>query len=149
MKKLSSVFYMGVGVAISLLAVLTMHLPFLQVDGSIVSASSIFWSSGAGTIKGAWPAFVGFMLILASAIALLILALPYVQPSAKVEKIVLISVLTFQIVGAILVLFVGVIYSSMNPIEVSTVSLCPGWFIFLVLMLLDLGCSVMALVLDW
>lgn len=149
MKKLTSIFFMGLATALAVLAVLTMFLPFLEVNGSVVSAASVFWSSGARTIKGAWPSFVGFMLILASAIALLVLSLPFVQPSAKVEKIVLISLLSALTLGFILVALTAVFYSSFNPVEVSHIVLYPGYYIFMILTLCSIGSTLRALVLDW
>ncbi len=149
MKKLTSVFYMYFGAGCAIFAVLMMFTPFLKVDGSVVNATKVFWNSGANTISGAWMSFVGFMLVLISGLVLFVLALPFSQPSAKVEKIVLISSLALLVIGLILVGGIALFYGSMNPVEVSSIVLYPGYYLFLVAAVLAIACNLMALVLDW
>ena len=149
MKKLSSVFYMYFGAVTGLIAVLLMNAPFLTADGTTKRATNLFWNSGANSIHGFWPAFMGFMFILVAAIALIVLGLPVIQPSAKIEKIVLISIIGALVVGTILIAIAPGVYASLNPIEISSTTLQPGYFIFLVFALLTIAASVVALVKDW
>ena len=149
MKKLSSVFYMYFGAGSAMLAVLAMFLPCVSVDGTIKQAAACFWNSGAGNIHGAWVSFIGFMLVLLAGLALFVLALPFMQPTAKQEKLLLISSLALFVVGGFLVILLPVFYQSANPVFVSSVVPYPGLYIFLFLDLITIACNVMALVLDW
>ena len=149
MKRLSSVFYMYFGAGASVFAVLCMFLPCVSVDGTIKQAAACFWNSGAGNIQGAWMTFIGFMFVLVSALMLFILALPFVQPTAKQEKVILISSLCLLFIGGLLVTLLPVFYQILNPVKVSGIIPYPGLYIFLFLDLVSIACSVMALKLDW
>ena len=110
MKKLSSVFYMWVGLGFGLLAVLMMFVPFVKMSGDILAAKSLFF--GNEVYGGAWPSFVGFMFILVGALMMGIMALPMIQPSSQTEKIVLISAGVLLLVGGILVGLIHVLYEA-------------------------------------
>ena len=150
MKKLSSVFYMWVGFGTGLIATLSMFLPYIGRDGGIYRATSFFFNNSFGFEKGAWPSFIGFMLILVAAIGLGVMALPFLQPSAKVEKIVLISVAGCALVGTILAVLLKPIYGGFNPdISYSLSNYLAGFYFTLIFGLLTVAASVMAIVLDW
>ena len=149
MKKLSSVFYMGVGLGLGILSVLMMFVPFARYDGNtIIAARHMFWRVGES--GGAWPAFVGYMLILAGALMMGVMALPFIQPTIKAEKIVLISSAAAILLGAILVglapveyqLLGGTFYNNFDYFHV-------GFYLTMVFSLGAIAMDVVALVLDW
>ena len=149
MKKLSSVFYMWVGLGLGVLAVLMMLVPFARYDGvSTIAARHMFWSVGES--GGAWPAFMGYMFILAGALMTGVMALPFIQPSIKAEKIVLISSAALIFVGAILVglisveypLLGGTFYTHLDYFHV-------GFYLTMVFSAGAIAMDVVALVLDW
>lgn len=149
MKKLSSVFYMWIGLGLSVLAVLMMFVPFASFDGgTTVAARHLFWSEG--TEGGAWPAFIGYMLILAGGIALGIIALPFIQISTKVEKAVLFTSGAFILVGAVLSCLITVEYSAMGGTFYGNFDyFLPGFYLTLFFSLGALAMDAIALILDW
>lgn len=152
MRKLSSVFYMWVAFAFGVIAVLAMFLPTMTKDGGdICRATSFFWNFADE--KGAWPAFAGYMLILVGAIASAVIALPFVQPSVKVEKIVLISSIVAIAVGTIAVGLLQVEYSLFNGnrvgFELSNLTYLVGWYFTVVSGVIAVAADVIALKLDW
>lgn len=149
MKKLSSVFYMWIGFAAGILAVLMMFLPCLAFNSgnTIVSAKDLFW--GEGTAGGAWPAFVGYMLILFGSLITGILALPFIQPTVKAEKIVLISSAICLLAGAVLVGLIKVEYFANNGYYRYFSYYAAGYFITLSLAAITFICDIIALMLDW
>ena len=150
MKKLSSVFYMWVGFGTGIIATLAMFLPFIARDGGTYRATSFFFNNTFDFEKGAWPSFVGFMLILVAAIALGVMALPFLQPSAKVEKIVLISAAGCALVGTILAVLLKSLYGAFNPdIAYSLSNYLAGFYFTLIFGLLTVASTVVAIVLDW
>ena len=149
MKNLSSVFYMWVGLGLGVLAVLMMFVPFASYDaGTIIAARHMFWSLGES--GGAWPAFVGYMLILVGALMMGVMAMPFIQPTIKAEKIVLISSAAAILLGAILVglapveyqLLGGTFYNNFDYFHV-------GFYLTMVFSLGAIAMDVVALVLDW
>lgn len=155
MKKLSSIFYMWFGFGAAIVSVLSMFLPFLICDNNVKPATYFFFNDATGTVLGAWTSFVGFMLILAAGLCLAIMALPFVQPSAKVEKIVLISSFIALIVGLFLVAFTSVIYTWLNtsvaahPTTPIITLVHAGYYICLTGAGVAAICAFMALKLDW
>lgn len=149
MKKLSSVFYMWVGLGLGLLAVLMMLIPFARYDGNtIIAARHMFFSVGQS--GGAWPAFVGYMFILVGALMTGVMALPFIQPSIKAEKIVLISSAALIFVGAILVGLITVEYPLLGGTFYSHLDyFLPGFYLTLVFSIGAIAMDVVALVLDW
>ena len=147
MKKLSSVFYMWIGLALGILAVLMMFVPIASYSGTTLAATHMFW--GEGQSGGAWPAFVGYMFILVGAIMTGVMALPIIQPTVKAEKIVLITSGALILVGVILVSLITVEYSANNGYYDYFDYFLPGYYLTLVFGLGAAGMDVVALVLDW
>ena len=148
MKRLSSVFYMWVGLGFGLLAVIMMFVPVASLSGGyIVAAKDLFW--GDGVNGGAWPSFVGFMLIFVGALAMGVMALPMIQPSTSTEKIVLISSGAAILVGGILVGLIYVFYHANNGFYSFLDSYHAGYFLALSFAAIAIVADVMALVLDW
>lgn len=151
MKKLSSIFYMWVGFGTAIVSVLAMFIPFISCDSTIYPATHYFFNSPSGSVLGNWTSFVGFMLILAAGLAMGILALPFVQPSAKAEKIVLISSFVALVVGFILVGFTGYLFEAMNANKTMPIigHYYPGFYIALICAGLSAGSCMIAVKLDW
>ena len=149
MKKLSSVFYMWFGLGLGVLAVLMMFVPFASYDsGTTIAARHLFW--GVGQSGGAWPAFVGYMLILLGALMTGLLALPFIQPTIKAEKIVLISSIALILVGVILVGLITVEYSLLGGTFYSNLDyFLAGFYLTIFFSLGAIAMNVIALVLDW
>ena len=147
MKKLSSVFYMWVGLGFGLLAVLMMFVPVANVNGSIVASKDLFF--GSGVYGGAWPSFVGYMFILVGALMMGVMALPFIQPSSSTEKIVLISAGGLILVGAVLVGLIHVLHTAMNGFYQYLDNYCAGYFLALSFAAIALAADAMALALDW
>lgn len=151
-KKLSSVFYMWFAFGLGIISVLVMFAPFMTNEyGDVTSANGFFWNDGP--TNGAWPVFVGFMLILVSAIASGVIALPFIQISEKLEKIILISSISAFVVGAIMIGLLPVMYSSLNGakvgFELSDFTLLGGWYVSLITAVAAAVFNVIALKLDW
>ena len=151
MKKLSSVFYMWVGLGFGLLAVLMMFVPFVKMSGDILAAKELFFGDRAygGNSGGAWPSFVGFMFILVGALMMGVMALPMIQPSAQTEKIVLISAGALLLVGGVLVGLIHVLYEANGGFAPYLDNYCAGYFLALSFTAVAIAMDVMALVLDW
>ena len=147
MKKLSSVFYMWVGLGFGLLAVLMMFVPVAQLSGSIVSSKELFF--GNGVYGGAWPSFVGYMFILVGALMMGVMALPFIQPSSSTEKIVLISAGALLLVGGVLVGLIHVLYEANNGFHPYLDNYCAGYFLALSFTAVAIAMDVVALMLDW
>ena len=148
MNKLSSVFYMLFGLGFAVLAVLMMFVPMASLsNGYIVSGAQMFW--GKGVNGGAWPAFVGYMLILVGGLTMGVMALPFIQPSTKTEKIVLISAGAAIFIGAVLVGLIFVEYSANNGYYKNLDYFHAGYYLTLAFSAIALASDVVALVLDW
>lgn len=147
-KQLSSVFYMWMGFAFAIIAVLSMFLPFITVDTDTVAIKSFFFNDNAGLVKGAWPCFMGYMFILVGGLAMGVMGLSIIQPSAKVEKIVLISAGALILVGTILALLFKPIYLGLNP-ESDVGDPLVGFYFTLVFGAAAVGMDATAIVLDW
>lgn len=150
---LSSVVFMWIGVGLAIIATLMMFVPGIQ-GGSIASSAAIFWGPvTAGVYSqavnvGAWPAFVGYMLILLGGLILAVLALPFVQPSAKAEKITCIVSGICLLAGAVLVFLTTTIFVSLNGLDAKLYTQLAGPYIAGSLALLALGCDVAVIILD-
>ena len=149
MKKLSSVFYMWIGLGLGVLSVLMMFVPFACFDGgTIIAARHMFWS--VGTEVGAWPGFVGYMLILVGALMTGFMALPFIQPTIKMEKIVLISSAALVLIGTVLACLVTVEYSAMGGSFYGVFNYFHvGFYLTIIFSLGNIAMDVIALVLDW
>lgn len=150
-EKLSSVFYMWVAFALGAIAVLFMLTPVLvDENANYVSATSVFWNNGLH--NGAWPAFIGYMLILVGSLASAIIALPIIQPSAKVEKIVLISSIAAMVIGLVAVGLLQIEYSGFNKgvdFSLDKLHYLWGWYVSMFAGLAAIAMDVVALKLDW
>ena len=149
MKNLSSVFYMLIGFGFAVLAVLMMFVPIASLSGGFIySAEKMFW--GAGVYGGAWPAFVGYMLILVGGLGMAVLALPFIQPTIKAEKIVLISCGALILIGAVLVALIYVEYKAFNGYQSNHLDyFAAGYYLTLAFSAIAVGADITALVLDW
>ena len=149
MKNLSSVFYMWLGLGLGVLSVLMMFVPFAVYDGgTIIAARHMFW--GLGESGGAWPAFAGYMLILVGALMMGVMALPFIQPTIKAEKIVLISSAAAILIGLILVGLISVEYPLLGGTFYSHLDYFhAGFYLTMVFGLGAIAMDVIALVLDW
>jgi len=136
MKKLNSVWFMWFAFAAGVIAVLMMFAPCVDVGkGYICGANSIFFNSGtAPGSRGAWPAFIGYMLILAGTLAAGVIALPVVKISFKAERCILYTAAVAEVVGIVLAALIGVWYGLLNG-RVSSIpsyTLYPGTYIMIV-----------------
>ncbi len=149
MKNLSSVFYMWVGLGLGILSVFMMFVPFAVYDGgTVIAARHMFW--GLGESGGAWPAFVGYMLILVGALMMGVMALPFIQPTIKAEKIVLIFSIGAILVGLILVGLISVEYPLLGGTFYNHLDYFhAGFYLTIVFGLGAIAMDVIALVLDW
>lgn len=149
MSKLSSTFYKWLAFGLGIIAVLAMFLPFMT-DEYLAdrNATSFFWDVGSD--KGAWPTFVGFMLILAGALVTGVLATPFVELSEKSEKIVSISAAVAMGIGVILVGFLQVMYAGFNGFKtgwtLADFTYLAGFYISVIAGALATGASVVAII---
>jgi len=114
MKKLSSIWFMWIAFGIGIISMLMMFVPAIHTIGQTQNATGLFFNSASGTIKGAWSGFVGYMLIVVASLGSAVIALPFIQPSIKQERIALISILAAFVVGAVLVFTMVPVYASLN-----------------------------------
>lgn len=149
MKNLSSVFYMWVGLGLGVLSVLMMFVPFAVYDGgTVIAARHMFWTVGES--GGAWPAFVGYMLILLGALMMGVMAMPFIQPTIGAEKIVLISSSALILIGAVLVGLISVEYPLLGGTFYSHLDYFhAGFYLTMVFACGAIAMDVVALVLDW
>lgn len=152
--KASSVVYMWIAFGCGFIAWLMMFCPALNdtVRGNgPIAATSIFFPSMGGVTQGAWPAFIGYMLVIFAMLANGILALPFVQPSAKTEKIVLFSSLGAEFVGLVLVSLISVEYCGLNGSWTSLAGsyIMGGTITFIVFDVLMMAATGLAIHQDW
>ena len=122
--KLNSVVFMGIGSFLAIIAVLLMFAPGIQGLSEIVSSADVFFGQ-VGSVcfeNGAWPVFVGYMLILLGALIMGIIALPIVKISSKLEKAFLFTAIASLFVGAILVMCIVPIVTGLAPAN------NPSWY---------------------
>ena len=150
MKKLSSVWFMWFAFGFGVISVLLMFTPHLHASAGRYSGAQVFFNT-VTMYKGAWPSFVGYMLILVGALALGILALPFVQPSVQQEKIVLISSISALVIGSLLVMLISVWFSIVNNNNSYDVNVYPlaGTFVAGGFALLAATSGAIALKKDW
>lgn len=148
--KLSSAVFLWIGAGLVLIAMIMIGVPAIEVDGTR-NSGQIFWDF-IPTFKGVWPMFVGYMLVLVAGLLMAVIAIPTFQPSAGVEKIILIIAGAMLVIGIVLICLFKVLFVVMNGWASSysdVLTLYPGPFIAAALALLALGCDVTALALDW
>lgn len=143
---LSSVWYMGFAVVFGLIAMFMMFAPNFYFSGKVYSGVETFFPN---IFNGAWPAFLGYMLVTLGFVATGLMALPIVKPSAKVEKVVLIGSIICELVGLFLVAFIMNEYLGFNNFASSTAYLKGGVISFIVFDSLTICSTLMAAVLDW
>ena len=151
--KLDSVVFMWISFGLTLLAVLMMFVPAFIAEGQTYNAISGFFNSESGTYKGAWPAFIGYMLILAGGLATGVLALPTIQPSYGAEKLTLLIASVLEAIGIFLVMMCVVWWCLLNYGNVDYVThsgyhLHAGSYICGSLSILAILCNIRALFLD-
>lgn len=151
MRKYSSIFYMWIGFGAGIIATLSMFMPYLSREGGIYRATSFFYNNNWGFEKGAYLSLVGFIFILLAAIGLGALALPFVQPSAKVKKLILISLICLSFSGMLFALLLKPIYAGLNPTVPYYVlgHYLAGFYFTLIFGLFTTASGVVALLLDW
>ena len=134
------------------LSLLMMFVPLFKAGGHVYNATDGFFSSGSGVPGsfGAWPAFVGFMLILVSTLATLFISLP-IAISFKTEKIVLIGGAILNVIGTVLIMLILVEWCGFNNWIYSPGKgawLYPGAYLASAFALLAAGCNIVALKYD-
>ncbi len=116
----SSVTLMIVSCVFLFLAVIMMFFPNIichSLPRDVYAAFRIFFNNQAQAgFKGAWPVFVGYMLLLACAILTLFMALPFWQYDYKTERILFITLTVCELVGAALIGLINVWLFAMNDI---------------------------------
>ena len=124
MKKLNSVWFMAFSVIAGLLALLMMFFPLFEDGAHVYNATNGFFDNGNGFVKGAWPTFLGFMLILLTTVSTFVISLPVMKISITTEKIVLIGGAILNLVGLVLIMLITVFWCSFNnlPLSVGTLS---------------------------
>ena len=148
MKRLSSVRFMAFSVVLGLLSLLMMFVPLFKAGGTVYNATTGFFDSGSGIAgtNGAWPAFVGFMLILVSTAAVFIISLP-IKISFGVEKLVLIGGSILDLIGLVLIMLITVEWCGINNWIMSPSNgawLYPGSYLASFFALLAVCCNVQA-----
>ena len=152
---LSSVWYMGFAFLFGLIAMLMMFAPAFYntcVGFRPYAATEVFFDAAGGLVKGAWPAFLGYMLVTLGFVATGIIALPIIRPSAKLEKVILIGSVICEFAGLILVSLILVEYNGFNNVasEIAAKSYLKGGTIsFIVFDILTMCSTAMAALLDW
>lgn len=148
--KISSVVFLWIGAGLAIIAMIMIGVPAIEVDGT-KNSGQIFWDF-VPTFKGVWPMFVGYMLVLVAGLLMAVIAIPTFQPSASVEKIVLIIAGAMLVLGIVLICLFKVVFVAINGWASGysdVLSLYPGPFIAAGLAFLALGCDITALALDW
>ena len=115
--QVSSVVFMWFSVVLSLIALLMMFVPQIHYFGRDYAATynNLFFngkiSSGSIYSIGAWPSFVGYILIAIAVVVIFVLALPTFQPSFETEKIMLFGGIGLNTLGSLLVWFTLIWYA--------------------------------------
>lgn len=146
MRKLNSVWFMAFSVVLGLLSLLMMFVPLFNARGTVYNATTGFFNSGF--TAGAWPAFVGFMLILVTTIAVFVISLPNVQISFKTEKLVLLGGAFLNVIGLVLIMLITVEFNGFNEWRYAfgkDIQLYPGAYLASFFALLAAGCNIVAL----
>ena len=148
--KLSSAVFLWIGAGLVLIAMIMIVVPALDIQG-IKNSGELFWNQ-TGLYDGVWPMFVGYMLVLVAGLLMAVIAIPTFQPSAGVEKIILIIAGAMLVIGIVLICLFKVMFVAINGWASGygdVLTLYPGPFIAAALAFLALGCDVTALALDW
>lgn len=151
-KVITSETMMLIGFLFAVLAISMMFVP--AIDGKIINSSvDIFFDRPGADIRvGVWPVFVGYMLITLGGIILLIMALPFVKPTLKLEKAILIITIILLTAGAVLCFITYNLVIIMNNFSSglqNVYSPLAGPYLAGIFSLISAGCTVWALKLDW
>jgi len=151
--KLDSVVFMWISFGLVILAVLMMFVPLFVAQGQTYNVVSGCFNSASGAYKGAWPTFVGFMLILVGGLMTGVLALPSIQPSYTGEKLVLVLASVLEVLGATLIMtsllwWCLLNYDNLDYVTHSGYYLQAGSYIAMIFSVLAVSCNVRALLLD-
>ena len=150
--RLDSVVYMWISFGLILIAVLVMFVPLYAAEGQVFSATNNGGFFGNAVHEGAWPSFIGYMLILVGGLATGVLALPMIEPSYQLEKLVLIIASALEFLGVGLVMTSVVWYCILNGqpelITHSGYYLMAGSYITLSFATLAICCNARAIFLD-
>jgi len=151
-ERFDSVVFMWISFALVVIAVLMMFVPLYSIEGQVLSATVNGGFFGNALHQGAWPSFIGYMLILAGGIITAILGLPFSQPSYEGEKLILIIASALECLGIALVMTCVVWYCLLNGqpelITHSGYYVQAGSYITSGLALLAIVCNVRAILLD-
>lgn len=148
-EKLNSVVFLWIGLALAVVTMIMIAVPAIDFQG-VKNSAAVFWDTMG--MKGNWPLFVGYMAILVGGILMGVMALSFVQPSALVEKIILITAGVLLIVGIVLLSSSREIFFALNEIPSSMYKIydpLPGPYIGAGLAGLALIADGVALALDW
>lgn len=150
MKKtqLSSVVFMWITFALGIVGILMMFVPCLYINAVPTAASSIFFP--VGTRGGAWPSFIGYLLIGLGSLLTAFVALPFFQPSRGLEMKLLFTATGLIFVGAILVMLLKVFYAAANSWSTYPLyTLLAGPYITMGLSVFAIASNIYAIKLDW
>ena len=150
--RFDSVVFMWISFALVVIAVLMMFVPLYSAEGQIFSATHNGGFFGNALHQGAWPSFIGYMLILVGGIMTAVLGLPMSQPSYEGEKLTLIIASALEFLGIALVMTCVVWYCLINGqpelITHSGYTVLAGSYITSGLTVLAILCNVRAILLD-
>ena len=111
---MSSVVFMWIGFGLAVVAVLMMFVPGIEYLHISASKDIFFNVAGGDThanLHGAWPVFMGYMLLVLGGLILAVLGLPFInKDGGKAEKIALLSAGIALLAGTVLVFLTKVIY---------------------------------------
>ena len=151
-EKFDSVVYMWISFGLIVVAVLMMFVPLYTAEGVVFSATHNGGFFGNALHEGAWPSFIGYMLILVGGIITGVLALPFIQPSYQGEKLVLIAASAIECIGIALVMTCVVWYCLLNGhpelITHAGYTVHAGSYITTGLTILAVACNTRAILLD-
>lgn len=148
-EKLNSVVFLWIGFGLVLLTMIFIAAPAIEhgFEG-VVNSAAIFWKRVPSWEHGNWPMFVGYMSILVGGILMGVMALSFVQPSALVEKVILLSAGVLLLLGIILVFCFKQTFFAVNGWE-SVRDVYWGPYVAASIACLALVCDGVALALDW
>lgn len=150
--RLSSVVFMWIGFASAIIATLMMFVPLYSIGGQIHTVIVNGGFFGNVSENGAWPTFIGFMLILIGGLLTGFLALPSIQPTYSFEKLLLIISSILEIVGIVLVMCCVIWWCLLNgqPSLISHYGYYPkaGSYVASGLALVTVACNLYAIKLD-
>lgn len=152
--QLSSAVFLWIAFGLGVIAVLMMFVPLASVGGDPLNCTKLFFDQGASIARsrGAWPAFIGFMLILLATLISGLVAFPTFQPSIQLEKALLVISTILFLVGTALEMLVVVWWCLINEcpdcITKPGYHLYPGSYIAGVFSIIAAGLNIGALKLD-